>query len=94
MIWYVVKGGKKQAKRAAGRRGIPARNCTVGKRTGDTFCEAPCTKKAFTKISNWFNERAPRSGKLPPGDLLTYKTEDCEASGLSGLGRRRRKRRR
>lgn len=98
----IVKGSKKNATRAAARRGIPTASCRlVGGGSslraqqygGDVQCYVPCRRGVTERVTGWYGERGTRrNGRgFAPG-TLTYFSGSCP-SGLAGSSRRRRKRR-
>jgi hypothetical protein len=79
-----IKGNRKNATRAATRRGITVRNCKLNPRGDGTFCDAP--EGARTAIMRWYGETGiikSRRG-YAPGSLIFF----------SGAHARRRRRRR
>lgn len=80
-----IKGNRKNATRAAARRGITLRNCKLNPRGDGAICDAP--ESARVAVMRWYSERGnivkSRRG-YAPGSLLFF----------SGARTRRRRRRR
>jgi hypothetical protein len=67
-----IKGTKKNATRAAARRGIPVKSCRKNM-SGTVNCAATCA--SYARIVRWFGEKSGqvRQGRgFAPGTLLYY----------------------
>jgi hypothetical protein len=78
MIRLSIKGTKQAATRAAKKRGIPVRKCSVGKRN-IVFCDTPCDR--YMDVAKWYAEP---TGEAKPGygykagTLVFFSPKDCD----------------
>jgi hypothetical protein len=75
VIKLYIKGDKKNATRAAARRGITVRRCK--KVRFGTACFASCRQQG--KIVRWFGEKTtgPKAGRGYTPGVLTHYSETC-----------------
>lgn len=94
-ISLIVKGPVKSAKRAATRHGVTMESCRIvgSGKFGDVQCYAKCHPKTNHGVAQWYGSRSrSKAGRgYPPGTLL-YHGAFCSTKGLSGLGRKRKRR--
>lgn len=78
MIRLTIKGSKLTAMRAARKRGIPVKKCSVNSKRDLTFCDTPCNK--YTAVARWYSEPTgePVPGRgFKSGTLLFFSPKEC-----------------